>query len=150
FGAKAVPARLERCDLALFDDDAWRLYFDFETLRALESLDSADPSWAGLLRSELNRFCNEHDPAILHALYSHANGTHAHELRAIGHAHVDTAWLWPLAETYRKVARTLSSQTRYMDDYPEFRFACSQAQQLAWVEERDPDLWMRVLEQARA
>jgi alpha-mannosidase len=31
-----------------------------------------------------------------------------------------------------------------MDAYPEYRFACSQAQQLAWIEERDPDLWERV------
>ena len=26
----------------------------------------------------------------------------------------------------------------YMDEYPEYRFACSQAQQYAWIEERDP------------
>jgi alpha-mannosidase len=31
-----------------------------------------------------------------------------------------------------------------MDDYPEYRFACSQAQQYAWIKERDPDLWERI------
>ncbi|HEY8647296.1 MAG TPA: glycoside hydrolase family 38 C-terminal domain-containing protein, partial [Gaiellaceae bacterium] len=36
------------------------------------------------------------------------------------------------------------SQTRYMDEYPEFRFACSQAQQYAWIKERNPDLWERI------
>ena len=30
-----------------------------------------------------------------------------------------------------------------MDEYPEYRFACSQAQQYAWIKERDPDLWER-------
>ena len=144
FGAQQAPPELERCELALFDEDAWRLYHDFELLRALEASGELEPSWAGELRAELNRFCNERDPAILAALYEHRNGTRAHELAAVGHAHIDTAWLWPLAESYRKTVRTLSSQTRYMDRYPEYRFACSQAQQYAWIEERNPDLWERV------
>ena len=144
FGQLEAPPELESCAIALYDEDAWRLYHDFEILRALEVSDTLEPSWAGLLRSELNRFCNEHDPAILAALYEHHNGTRAHEIAAIGHAHIDTAWLWPLAETYRKLVRTFSSQTRYMDEYPEFRFACSQAQQYAWIQERDPDLWERI------
>jgi alpha-mannosidase len=144
FGRKDVPPELARCELAVFDPHAWTLFHDFETLRALEADELLDPSWAGLIRSELNRFCNEDDPAILAALYEHRNGTHAHELAAIGHAHIDTAWLWPLAESYRKTVRTFSSQTRYMDDYPELRFACSQAQQYAWIKERNPDLYARI------
>lgn len=150
FGAQEAPPELRRCELAVFDPEAWRLYHDFEALRALEAVEGLDPSWAGELRAELNRFCNEEDPAILAALYEHRNGSHAHELYAIGHAHIDTAWLWPLAETYRKVVRTLSTQTRVMDAYPEFRFAWSQAQQYAWVEERSPELWQRVREKVAA
>jgi len=144
FGPLEAPPELEGCAIVLYDEDGWRLYNDFEVLRALEASDTLEPSWGGLLRSELNRFCNEHDPAILAALYEHHNGTRAHEMAAIGHAHIDTAWLWPLAETYRKLVRTFSSQTRYMDEYPEFRFACSQAQQYAWIKERNPDLWERI------
>ena len=144
FGQLEAPPELEGCAIALYDENAWRLYHDFEILRALEASDTLEPSWGGLLRSELNRFCNEHDPAILAALHEHHNGTRAHEMAAIGHAHIDTAWLWPLAETYRKLVRTFSSQTRYMDEYPEFRFACSQAQQYAWIKERNPDLWERI------
>jgi len=149
-GGARAEAILDRCELALFDPDAWRLYFDFETLRALEASDSVDPSWGGLLRAGLDRFCDEGDPAILAALYAHENGTRAHELAALGHAHIDTAWLWPLAETYRKCVRTFSSQLRYMDEYPEYRFACSQAQQYAWIEERSPDLWERIVAKVRA
>src|SRR6185437_7297430 len=144
FGGLQRSPELERCELALFDPQAWRLYHDFELLRALEAYGGLEPAWQGHLRAELNRFCTEGDPAILDALYEHRNGSRAHELAAIGHAHIDTAWLWPLAETYRKTVRTFSSQTRYMDDYPEFRFACSQAQQYAWIEERNPDLWERI------
>jgi alpha-mannosidase len=141
---KIPDPELERCEIALFDPQAWQLYFDFETLRALEAEPDLDASWAGRLRAELDRFCNTWDAQILADLYANTNGTHAHELAAIGHAHLDTAWLWPLAETYRKAVRSFSSQTRYMDDYPEYRFACSQAQQYAWIKERNPDLWERI------
>ncbi|HSP74413.1 MAG TPA: glycoside hydrolase family 38 C-terminal domain-containing protein, partial [Gaiellaceae bacterium] len=153
FGARPsarTEAELVGCELALFDEDAWKLWLDFETLRALECEPDVDPAWAGVLREELNRFCNEPDPAILAALYEHRNGSRVHELAAIGHAHLDTAWLWPLAETYRKAVRSFSSQVRYMDDYPEYRFACSQAVQLAWIKERNPDLWRRIREKVAA
>ena len=144
FGRQAAPVELARCDVALFDEAAWSLLHDFETLRLLEAEPGLDPAWAGVLRAGLDRFCDDGDPAILAELYEHPNAGVAHEVAAIGHAHLDTAWLWPLAESVRKARRTLATQTRYLDDYPEYRFACSQAQQLAWIEERDPDLWGRV------
>jgi alpha-mannosidase len=143
FGAKPESAELRQCELTVVDRDAWRLYFDFETLRALEA-ETSDEAWAGRLREQLERFCNERDPALLVELYEQHTASHAHVLAAIGHAHIDTAWLWPLAETYRKCLRSFSSQVQYMEDYPEYRFACSQAQQYAWVKERNPDLWDRI------
>jgi alpha-mannosidase len=151
FGKTEGAFELHRCEIALFDPDAWSLYFDFETLRALEKEATLDPSLAGDLLAGLEEFCNvwerdrEAARAILARLYENRNGTRVHEIGAIGHAHIDTAWLWPLAESYRKCVRTFASQTRYMDDYPEYRFACSQAQQYAWIKERDPDLWQRIL-----
>ena len=154
FGRQSVPPELERCELAVFDPEAWALFFDFETLRALEADPSTEPSLGGRLRGELTRFCNEwvegdreswaDAAAVLRPLYELRNGSHAHELVAVGHAHLDTAWLWPLEESRRKAVRTFGSQTRYMDDYPEHRFACSQAQHYAWLAERNPDLWERV------
>jgi alpha-mannosidase len=144
FGRQQAPFELHRAELARFDPEAWRLWLDFETLRALAVEPGLDESWAGELLSELNRFCNERDPAILAALYERRNATTAHELVAIGHAHLDTAWLWPLAETVRKAVRTFTTQARYLDEYPDFRFAVSQAQQYAWIEEREPQLWERI------
>ena len=150
FGTQQAPFELHRAELARFDRGAWRLWLDFETLRALAVEPGLDESWAGELLSELDRFCNEPDPAILAALYERRNGTVAHEVAAIGHAHLDTAWLWPLAETVRKAVRTFTTQVRYMDEYPEYRFACSQAQHYAWIEEREPELWERIREKVEA
>src|SRR5205823_2160516 len=108
------PVVLDRCQIARFDHRAWALQHDLEVLRSLEADadHGLDPTWAGELLRELNRFCNVWDEdreswdeaeRILAALYTRRNASTTHELSAIGHAHIDTAWLWPLAETYRKV-----------------------------------------------
>ncbi|AEO66050.1 12772663-f14d-487e-9a98-def02d04d28d [Thermothielavioides terrestris] len=62
----------------------------------------------------------------------------------IGHCHIDSCWLWPFAETKRKVARSWSSQCDLMDRYPEYNFACSQAQQYKWLKELYPSAFDRV------
>lgn len=62
----------------------------------------------------------------------------------IGHCHIDTCWLWPWAETKRKVARSWANQCDLMDRYPEHRFTCSQAQQYQWLELYYPTLYDRV------
>jgi alpha-mannosidase len=61
-------------------------------------------------------------------------------LAMTGHAHIDLAWLWPLAETRRKANRTFSTMIRLMDRYPDFRFNASTAQLYAFLEEDDPKL----------
>ncbi|RYP56547.1 hypothetical protein DL771_011866 [Monosporascus sp. 5C6A] len=66
------------------------------------------------------------------------------QVYGIGHCHIDTCWLWPWAETKRKVARSWSSQCNLMDKYPEFKFACSQAQQYKWLKAYYPFVFDRV------
>jgi alpha-mannosidase len=164
FGAgedTSTPAELRRAEIARFDAHAWQLLHDFRVLVELEADHGAglDESWAGELLSELNRFCNAWDAedretwpqaaAILAPLLARRNGSRTHELAAIGHAHLDTAWLWPLAETWRKAQRTFTTQLALMRDYPEHRFACSSAQHYAWVKERDPELYAHVLARVR-
>ncbi len=65
---------------------------------------------------------------------------------AVGHAHIDTAWLWPLRETVRKCTRTFASAVALIDADRDYRFACSQAQQYAWIEARHPELFARIIE----
>jgi alpha-mannosidase len=72
--------------------------------RQLEAEPALEPAWAGLLLAELNRFCAVWDGGdqaaareILIALLAHGNAARVHRMTAIGHAHLDTAWLWPLA-----------------------------------------------------
>ena len=163
---------LAACELRRFDPEASAFYFDYEVLRQLEgdrdptiksrsygavgetAQPALDRTWAGRLLHDLNRVCNIADPddrvtwpaarEILTTLLAARNGTVAHEMSAIGHAHLDTAWLWPLAETRRKAQRSFSTAVALMDRYPDFKFACSQAYQYAVIEENDPDLFARI------
>lgn len=73
-----------------------------------------------------------------------------HTVTAVGHAHIDTAWLWPVRETRRKVARTFANQLRLLEDCPDHRFVASQAVQYLWVKEDHPELYRRVREAVRS
>jgi alpha-mannosidase len=72
----------------------------------------------------------------------------AHRLSAIGHAHIDSAWLWPIRETRRKCARTFSNVLSLMHDHPELVFACSQAAQYEWMLEGYPSVFEGIVERA--
>ncbi|WP_255950030.1 alpha-mannosidase [Streptomyces odontomachi] len=63
---------------------------------------------------------------------------------AVGHAHIDCAWLWPTRETVRKVARTFANVLDLAEHHPDFVFAASSAQQYAWLKESQPGLFERV------
>ena len=167
------PYQLTGCELRRFDPDAWSLFHDFDVLRQLEAdreppqsarstggvapkivRPALDTTWAGKLLHDLNEVCNVLDPndkstwaegrAILNSLLGVRNGDVVHELSAIGHAHIDTAWLWPIEETRRKCQRSFANVLALMDAYPAFKFACSQAYQYAVIEACDPDLFERI------
>ncbi|XP_014673720.1 PREDICTED: alpha-mannosidase 2C1-like [Priapulus caudatus] len=55
-------------------------------------------------------------------------------------------WLWPYDETKRKCARSFSTALQLMQLYPDMTFACSQAQQLKWVKENYPELFVKLQE----
>ncbi|MGF1473842.1 MAG: alpha-mannosidase [Rubrobacteraceae bacterium] len=67
-------------------------------------------------------------------------------LALTGHAHLDLAWLWPVAETRRKARRTFASVLGLMERHDEFTFNQSSAQLYAWVEEDDPEMFQRIKE----
>src|SRR5699024_2317771 len=56
----------------------------------------------------------------------------------------DSAWLWPVRESARKVTRTFANVVQLMDEDPELTFTCSSAQHFTWVKDHDPELYSRV------
>lgn len=71
-------------------------------------------------------------------------------LGAIGHAHIDSAWLWPVREARRKATRTLSNVCRLLDDGSPMVFALPAAQHVAWIKEDDPELFARIKDHVEA
>ncbi|MQY10129.1 hypothetical protein SRB5_02340 [Streptomyces sp. RB5] len=147
--------RLGRMELAVLDREVWNLVLDLEVLGELmRELPRDSARRPELLRaiSDALDVIDLQDVAatapaargrLAGALSSPANAS-AHRISAVGHAHIDSAWLWPLRETVRKVARTAANMTNLMEDAPEFVFAMSQAQQLAWIKEHRPEVYERV------
>ncbi|MEM6427974.1 MAG: alpha-mannosidase, partial [Deinococcota bacterium] len=66
------------------------------------------------------------------------------ELIAIGHAHIDVAWLWTVAQTRRKAARSFSNALALMKQHPSFYFSQSQPQLYQYVQEDDPELFSQI------
>lgn len=71
-------------------------------------------------------------------------------IKFVGQAHIDTAWLWPVRESIRKSAKTLSNVCSLMDKYPGFTFAFSQPQLFEFVKDHYPKLYERVKEKVRS
>ncbi|SHM20889.1 alpha-mannosidase [Actinacidiphila paucisporea] len=152
--------RLRRMDLAVFDAGVFELVQDLDVLGQLmhELPEQSTRRWQ-LLRTieqaldvidlqDVGGTAAAAREVLAPALAAPASPG-AHRISAIGHSHIDSAWLWPLRETVRKVSRTVSSVTQLMDDHPDFRFVMSQAQQLAWLKEHRPDVYARAQEKAK-
>lgn len=148
---------LRQASLAVRDDNVFHLLLDVEVLLGLmAALPATDKRRQRLLR-EIESAFNALDlydvagtAAAARTLLQPALALHArdgaHHVVAVGHAHIDSAWLWPIRETVRKCARTFASATRMMDVYPEYRFVCSQAAQYEWMEQQYPALFERISE----
>lgn len=149
--------RLRRAELALRDDEVFGLVLDMETLQQLMlALPLTDPRRARVRRA-LAEALDAIDTERVAATAAHAREllrpaldlpARASSMRVVGvgHAHIDSAWLWPIRETVRKCARTFASAVRLMDEQPGYRFACSQAVQYAWMENGYPELFDRIRE----
>lgn len=68
----------------------------------------------------------------------------SHRIVATGHAHLDTAWLWPVREARRKALRTFANAVHLLRRHPDHHVTHSQAQHYAWVAEDAPELFAEV------
>ncbi len=64
----------------------------------------------------------------------------------LGHAHLDLAWLWPVADTWRAAERTFLSALALMAQRDEPHFAHSTPALYAWLERHRPALFSAIRE----
>lgn len=147
--------RTRTMSLAVFEPEVFDLALDIEVLSELQAeLPATSPRRMGILQAldnALDALDLQHiaktaaasRARLTDALSTPAEAS-AHQISAIGHAHIDSAWLWPVRETIRKVARTTSSMTSLLEQDPDFLYGMSSAQQYAWVKEHRPEVYERI------
>ena len=135
------------------------LFYDFgvllELMKQLEPKSARSQSILYALWRARNAFTAPDDEKaalareVLRPELERSAGDHPLRLSAIGHAHLDLAWLWPLRETIRKGARTFATVLRLMERYPDYHFGASQAQLYRWMKDLYPELYAAMQERIR-
>lgn len=130
------------------------LYWDFDVLYELMKRIPRENEKKMTILFELRKVMNlivYDDPdyyakgkAIMQALYALEKSDDT-QVTAVGHAHLDLAWLWPIRESKRKAKRTFSNALYLLRKYPDFHFVVSQPQQLEWMKRIDPKLYQELL-----
>lgn len=148
------PFTFKMASLARFHAPVWDAYYDLRVLHDLAlTLPEESPRRARLLYA-LNEavIAYRHGGPdaltrmreILAPEYAQPADASAPVVNALGHSHIDAAWLWPLRETKRKCSRTFATVLTYMEQYPEYRYTQSQPQLYAYMKEGYPDLYARI------
>ncbi|MEB3184394.1 MAG: alpha-mannosidase, partial [Cyanobacteriota bacterium] len=128
------PLQLElRLRSPLHDDGAL-----IQSRLELEPLDPADPlDLLAPVRRELRQLA-----AGLAA--EGPQSRTAGRVQVLGHAHLDLAWLWPVADTWQAAERTFASALALMDRFSELHFAHSTPALYGWLEQHRPALFARL------
>lgn len=149
--------RLTRIEVGLLDLPVWELQQDLDALLGLVGQLPASSQRRAEILHALDCMVDTVDPddvsgtaacgrSVLAPALARPAAASAHHLHAVGHAHIDSAWLWPTRETVRKVARTFSNVCDLIDENPDVVFAASSAQHYAWLQQSYPELFERVRE----
>ncbi len=156
FGNLPNGGKLDEARIAVRREEVQALCFDFEVLRELVNhLPEKSARYASVVQalyeaSLLLGHGTEDDSVIAEARkrlapeLAKAGGDPSLTISAIGHAHIDLAWLWPIRETIRKGARTFSTVLRMMERYPDYMFGASQPQIYQWMKDYYPNLYQEI------
>ncbi|HET8907257.1 MAG TPA: alpha-mannosidase, partial [Ktedonobacterales bacterium] len=152
--------RIETAEIALLDRPTERLYHllvaGSDLVDALDESNLLLYSLAQVLDETYNRvvlssggFYDSVCAAVAYvesALDELAQRLHADRpvVTAVGHGHLDVAWLWQTRHTREKTARTFAVATALMDAYPEYVFLHTTPQVFDWLERDYPELFDRV------
>ena len=159
FGFVKDEGRVVLAELTVVREDVRQLYYDVETLRdfwmalpdgeAIRERLGVELGTVDDLLAVIDERSVEAARAFLRPWFS-GKEKPTLTVHAIGHAHLDLAWLWPIRETIRKGTRTLASVLYNLERYPHYRFGCSQPQLFAWIKAHQPELYSRVKDAVRA
>lgn len=144
------PKLLRRCE------ETYGLYYDVLVLRQLsKTLNAGEYHYQHLVStlhsvlSSLSLLASPEPQAQevrkqLKGLLEAKNGGFSPQILSVGNAHLDHAWLWPIAETTRKAARTALNMVNFLHEYPDFVFLFSQPAQMEALKKEYPSVFSRI------
>ena len=65
-------------------------------------------------------------------------------LYAVGHSHLDLAWLWPIRETKRKSVRTFTKQMNNIEKHSSYIYGASQPWQFEYLKNNEPIVFEKI------
>jgi alpha-mannosidase len=142
FGNLQGNGTVAQTDVAVCDDKMRALYYDYEVLLDFLQVLPEDSARYQQILTALN-------DAVHLLLGPQRGGDPSLQVSAVGHAHIDLAWLWPIRETIRKCARTFATALELMDRYPDYVFGASQPQLFLWTKEHYPALYAKIRDKVR-
>ena len=150
---------LGKSTFGIWNEEAYQLYLDVTTLHYLWKVMNESSLRAVKIEEGLEEFtkivdfeqakeCRISDykraRKMLRPLLESHNGSTKPVFYAIGNAHIDLAWLWPLKETDRKTERTFAAQLRHLEEYPSYRFIQSQPAIYEMCRKCYPNLFLKI------
>lgn len=136
---------LHKARLAVVDNEKRSLYYDLEVILHLAEA-TKDESLKAEARECFEKAISVYPDDIKKAseitnAFLSQKSESDFKITALGHAHIDLAWLWPIRETKRKAARTFSTVLRNSERYKNYLFGVSQPQMLEWIKDEHPALY---------
>jgi alpha-mannosidase len=71
-------------------------------------------------------------------------------IQLLGHAHLDMAWLWEVAETWEVAERTFRSSLKLQQLFPDLTFCHSTPALYEWMEINQPEVFTGICQQIQA
>lgn len=163
----SVPGDLIfRSNLITIDDEVQKFYYDFSVpVQSARVLKKSDEENCRRILKKLDAAANAidlrkpysktfydslkaADKFLVKEFYSTVN-QEAPIVSAIGHTHIDIAWLWTVEQTREKVLRSFSTVLRLMEQYPDYKFMSSQPILYQFVKEQEPEMYEKIKQRVK-
>ncbi|MWV45917.1 alpha-mannosidase [Paenibacillus sp. HJL G12] len=165
-GRSPFDHRIDSLSVAILDEDVDDLYYtSLHMLQTVKQLDERQLERHGLtdaLEAAFNQLdWSQPGSEAFYASAVQARRTLRERLEAIprgprpqitavGHCHIDVAWLWRLQHTREKSGRSFSTVLTLMDRFPEYVFLQSQPQLYAYLKKDFPELYAKIKDRVQS
>lgn len=153
-----VTATASTMRLSTYRSEVFQLLMDLEVLLSLLENKEDGSAYAGRIIRSINNAISAYAENPDNATLARAQLKEMLDLQAdataltsiaVGHAHIDTGWLWPVRETIRKCGRTFAAQVSLIERYPGYVFGASQPQHYAFTKQYYPSIYEKIKEKVK-